>query len=688
MTTPQLRSLADLRRRAEAVAQHGIAPAFSDDKILSPARIQEVLYELRVHQIELEMQNEKLCRSQLALDIERERYFDLYDLAPVGYCTVDTQGLIRNVNLTAAQQLGLSRQELLNQPFQRFILLADQDVYQLHRNQILIGAQAQSCELQMLPKEGAPFWVRLMTTLMPDGVGEPVMRIALSDISVSKKLEFALADVQSELMTAQRIGGIVNWSFDVDSGAVLYSSAALFGDAEPSAVRPTSYKDLQKYFSAESLTVLKAATISCLTDGRPYHCDAEVLRADGSKRWINIFSDSVKDRSGRVVRLHGMVQDITERKQMESQLQLAMAQADQANRAKSRFLAAASHDLRQPLAALALYVDVLQSRVTPDNSNLVSRIHDCCDNLTALLTDLLDMSKLDASVVKPSLTHFPIDAFIANLVSVHSAEANLKGLGLRWRHSQAFAHTDSQLLQRIAGNFVVNAIRYTNRGGILIAHRRHAGKNWLEVWDTGIGIPADKTDFIFEEFSQLRNESDNQGSGLGLAIVAKLAALLGLQIRMRSKVGQGSMFAIELPIGQAPVVGAQLPLRLTARRLQIALVEDNPHVRAAIALSLESMGHTVIASRNGVQLLEQLGQQKPDIIISDYRLEAGETGFDVITAVRAAFGADLPALIITGDTDPALIRSMSQRGIAVQYKPLQLNSLLAFAHEAIERRPA
>ena len=386
------------------------------------------------------------------------------------------------------------------------------------------------------------------------------------------------------------------------------------------------------------------------------------------------------------------VRDISERKRSETALNAALARADSANNAKSRFLAAASHDLRQPLAALSLYVAALQRAAPSGAAELAGHINDCANSMSDLLTDLLDVSKLDAGVVTSRPSDFAIEELLTSLVSINTAEASLKGLRLRLRPSETFTHTDHALLFRIIGNLITNAIRYTKKGGVLIACRRHQGKRWVEVWDSGIGIPADRTDIIFEEFRQLGDQSRStrsSGSGLGLAIVAKAATLLGLQIRVRSKPGRGSMFAVELPPGQ-PLAPPTPPLTAppaTQSRI-VALVDDNTPVRLALVRALEAMGHVVFATASGAELLRHLGEQTPDVVISDYRLSAGETGFDVINAVRAVFGAELPAGIITGDTNPALMRSMTKRGVTVHYKPLKIDALERLIRETAAQTPA
>jgi two-component system, sensor histidine kinase len=399
-----------------------------------------------------------------------------------------------------------------------------------------------------------------------------------------------------------------------------------------------------------------------------------IRRKDGSLIYVQSHSSTI-EQVGRALRLTAVI-DITDRKRAEANLMAAKNEAERANRAKSLFLASVSHDLRQPLSALSLFFDVLKDRLKPGNDKLWLNIRRCIDDLGKMLSNMLDLSKLEAEVVIPEACDFSINEIIRNVVLSLEQEARVKDLVIRQHCSKLFGHTDPVLFQRIIANLVSNAIRYTERGGILIACRRRLGKNWVEIWDTGIGIPADKTTVIFDEFMQLANPERNQmkGSGLGLSIVAKTADLLGLQIRVQSRPGKGSMFAVEIPPGDTPSPTDQS--QYDQKAFRIALVEDNYNVAEALMYGLTALGHLVTVAQSLSELLPMLEQAvAPDIVISDYRLSGKENGLVVISTVQHIYGSHIPGLIITGDTDPNIIRSMSLGGIPVLHKPLNIDML-------------
>jgi len=554
--------------------------------------------------------------------------------------------------------------------------------------QTVLDGRARDFAVEYADNASAPArWFNLIvTTLEPGGQGAVLSR---TNITERKQVEERISLLNRDFVSfLEHTSDFVY--FKDEHHRFRFCSQTMATVTGHAGWRDLIGKGDQEVFPKETAQIYDEEDASIYREGKPLLNRIDpYFDIDGNKCWASTNKWPLFDHQehGTVVGLFGISRDITEAKGASEALQVAKAEADRANQAKSRFLAAASHDLRQPLSALTLYVGVLKNQVTPESRSLVTKIQNCCDSLSELLTDLLDVSKLDAGVVTPKLSDFSINDFLSTLVAMHSAEATLKGVRLRLHCCGAVvARTDHQLLTRIVSNLIDNAIRYTNQGGVLLACRRHAGAQWIEVWDTGVGIPADKTQFVFEEFRQLEHASSGKGSGLGLAIVTKTAELLGLQIRLRSRPGRGSMFAIELPIGDSISVAESALNPPAAQRTRIGLVEDNVLVQEALVQALKTEGHEVIAARSAKELMQRLGQQAPDIIISDYRLRPGETGFEVIKAARAAFGEALPALIITGDTDPKLVRSMSKRGIAIQYKPLKMDALQAFVSHATKGR--
>ncbi len=378
-----------------------------------------------------------------------------------------------------------------------------------------------------------------------------------------------------------------------------------------------------------------------------------------------------------------------------------------ANQSKTRFLAAASHDLRQPTAAIGLLVSLLRQQAKdPGVKDLTNMLDEAVASMESLLVGLLDISRLDAGAVKPEFQSVGLhDVFQAVRVHEKSA-ADGKGLRLRFRlprgvpGSQLMVLTDPMLLHSVLRNLVANAIRYTHSGGVLVAARRR-GKHRLriEVWDTGIGIAPEQLDRIFEEFYQVGNSARdrNRGIGLGLAIVRRTASILGEQVTVKSRLGRGSCFAIELPLNlvaskrtEAPAAPSQ---PLTGR--VIWLVEDDILLRRAIGEMLHSWGARTRTWADGEALLDELpaliqdGDEEnlPDTLITDYRLP-GINGLHLVQTLGVHLrsqGHQLHSIIISGDTDPAEIARLNASGQEVLSKPFRSERLLERLNA---RRPA
>ena len=556
-----------------------------------------------------------------------------------------------------------------------------------------VEAVGQTIPLRCFKRDGTPFLAEIQ--LIPISYrGEPAVLSVTRDVTVSKAAELQLR--QLALAVEQNPHSVV---ITDTLGRVDYANEAFLAGSGYGLGQVLG-QSMSLLSSGKTPKETYRALWAALDAGRVWSGEFVNRRRDGSDYIDSAIITPLRQPNGRVTHFVAVQQDVTERHRQEEELRqhrdhledlvaqrtaelaTARTQAELANLAKSRFLAAASHDLRQPLTALALYVGILSQPIKSPDPDLVGSMQDCVNQLGELLTDLLDVSKLDAGVIAPQPVDFSIADLLLPLLNVHGAKAREKGLQLRWRASATLVRTDVQLLNRIVGNLIDNAIEYTSHGGVLLACRRRQGRQWLEVWDTGQGIPDDQTELIFEEFRQLGDQARNRGSGLGLAIVAKAAALLKLKIRLRTCLGRGSVFAIELPPGQPPVAAAgAVAARAPATRV-VALVDDNPQVLAALNMALKSLGHTVHAASSGPQLKALLGDQTPDLIVSDYRLADQETGVALIQQLRLALGATLPGIIVTGDTDPALLRSMATQGIAVLHKPVEISGLQTAILEA------
>lgn len=362
--------------------------------------------------------------------------------------------------------------------------------------------------------------------------------------------------------------------------------------------------------------------------------------------------------------------------------------AETATLAKSRFLAAASHDLRQPTHALGMFVARLaQLPHDEETRHLISNLEASVRAMQDLLDALLDISRLEAHNVKVHVRAFPLAELLDPLRSGLMPVAQEKGLRLRVRPCHAWVMSDPSLLSRILLNLVGNALRYTRQGGVLVACRSIRGGSHLriEVWDTGIGIAPEHQQDIFKEFVQIANpERDrSKGLGLGLNIVDRTAKLLGCPLRLDSVPGRGTRFSIEVPM--APPGASKLPLStpdvLPAADLlglQVLVVEDDSFSAQALSGLLESWGCTVVAIDDLQAALAAVsGDWVPQVILSDYRLRNGETGVETIRRLRLVLGRTVPACLMSGDTDPGLMQTCRDAGLPLLHKPVRPAKLRA-----------
>jgi signal transduction histidine kinase/CheY-like chemotaxis protein len=356
--------------------------------------------------------------------------------------------------------------------------------------------------------------------------------------------------------------------------------------------------------------------------------------------------------------------------------QAAHKVAEQANRAKSKFLAAASHDLRQPMHAQGLFLEVIgRGELTPIQREMLNNALATSKAATGMLNTLLDFSRIEAGVVEPQLQAFALQMVLNKIESELAPLAIEKGLVFRSRETAAVVYSDPMLVELILRNLVTNAIRYTLEGGVLMACRAQGHHLSVEIWDTGIGIEASQHQEIFHEFHQLGNpERDrNKGLGLGLAIVDGLARVLGHQLTLASRPARGSVFKLALPTTlsrpvEDPIAAGSGLFRPLS--IKVLVIDDDAAVRIGMEQLLRQWGCTCVAVESIEDALEVARTDCPDLVISDYRLREQRTGTQAIAILRAELGNDLATLLITGDTAPERLREAQASGVALLHKPV------------------
>lgn len=379
--------------------------------------------------------------------------------------------------------------------------------------------------------------------------------------------------------------------------------------------------------------------------------------------------------------------------QQGQDLKEAKDQAERANRAKSVFLASASHDLRQPLNAMQMYIAALQLKVKDEGAlKIVKDINAVSVSTAHLLSALLDVSQLEAGAIKPRIEDFSVQDVLRRVFRSFAPVAKEKGLQLRLSKSSACVRSDPVLLERIIGNFTSNAIRYTEQGSVLIGCRRRGTTVSIEVLDTGCGIPDSQILPVFDDFYQLNNKERDRGKGLGLglAIAKRLSACLGHELECNSNVGRGSRFAVLVGAGEAVLTQPEdNVLEFVMRGLSgicVLLIEDDIDVLKATQQLMVAWGCNVYFGRNLDDVLRVVDEQKttpPDIIVADNRLPGEANGMEVAARVQTVLGRTIPTVIVTGDVDEAHIRGIADKGYSVLCKPVRPAKLRALISHVV-----
>ena len=387
-----------------------------------------------------------------------------------------------------------------------------------------------------------------------------------------------------------------------------------------------------------------------------------------------------------------VLRDITTERRNERALEKAKLEAENSDRTKSRFLRAANHDLRQPLATLKILIyNCMMTDDAEHRDDLLHAMDISVSIMEDLLGALLNIGQLDAGQIVPRVTTFQLSSLLERLSVEYSHQAKEKAISFRVAQSRYAVVSDRALLERIVSNLVSNAIRYTDRGGVIVGCRRNGDGVRLEVRDSGCGIAEENLDSIFDEFFQIGGNRKHRGSlGLGLNISKRLADILGHQINVVSSQDTGSIFSIDLPVGDImhseigePEITERIGGEFTG--LAVLVLEDDEILREALVELLERWGIIVEAFNAHRDFSDSFKEIdfEPDLIISDFRLHGGLKGNDVIRDIRTHLGRNLPAIVVTADTEPSLIESIRAEGFPVLIKPVSPPRLRVMMHNIL-----
>jgi len=573
------REAEELRREAEARVD-GMSAAAAAAAAASPVPedIAAIVHELRVHQIELEMQNEELRRAQLRLDAQREKYFELFNLAPVGYLTLNDEGVIGDANLTAARLLGVDRQLLVGQPLSAFVLTDDRDVLYLHLRMLQQTGEPQIGELRLLRLGGAPkagsaaetasaadpacFWARLEGRPRSKCDGEPLSCwVTFSDVDESVAARDALQESQERLHEAHRLAHIGVWSWVAETDTVTWCEELYrIAGRDPTLPAPT-YAEHSAVYTPESWCRLQAAVDRALETGEPYQLELELVRPDGTTRWVNAFGGGSSEGDGRGARLYDTVQDVTERKLAETEIRDLNAGLEQrvaartadleaVNKELEAFVYSAAHDLRAPLRAIdgfsQMIVEDAAGRLDDDDKEHLQRVRAAAERMGALIDHLIELSRtarvdLVSERVDLSALAAAVLADLRRAAPERDVEAVVQpGLTVM---------ADATLLEVILVNLLSNAWKFTSKRApahIEVGVTKAGGERAFFVRDDGVGFDGGKAEHLFGAFQRFHTPEEFPGDGIGLATVRRLVTRHGGRVWAESEPGKGATFYFTL----------------------------------------------------------------------------------------------------------------------------------------------
>jgi signal transduction histidine kinase/AmiR/NasT family two-component response regulator len=626
--------------------------------------LKKALHNLQVNQVELEAQNAELRRIQAELDFERDRYFNLYNLAPVGYCTLNQNGFLSEANLTLLTLLKTDKKQISRIPFTRFIHEEDQDLfYKIRRKMFKLpslsaGADGstivdQGFELRMVKLDGSIFWAHL-TGVIKQGPGTKEIEIGfiIENITARKTTEESLKQ-QSELLELTgemaKVGG---WELDISTMRVTWSKeTGRLHEVDDNYQAPLMDTG-ENWYPPEAWPSVKAAVMAAIQFGKPYDMETPFITAKGRRIWVRIQGFPLVV-NGKTTKLRGFFQDISDRKQSALDLENAMEAVKNSSIAKSEFLTSMSHEIRTPLNGVLGLTQLLEeTHLDAEQGDLVATIKSSGNLLLVLLNDILDFSKIENGKLDIEVLPISIVEILREILKSLANAAKTKGISLVENISDqvpVWLLSDPSRIRQILFNLIGNAIKFTDKGSVTVKVEWKDQVLQFEVMDTGLGIAPDKQGLIFQRFTQADSSTARKfgGSGLGLAISKRLVELMGGEIGLKSEMGQGSNFWFSIPMQEAQAAIApqadSLHLNPTASdfsQVRILLVEDNLVNQKVAAGMLKNLGCSFELAINGFEALSKSMQTAYDLILMDCEMPEMD-GYAATCEIRRLENLDL-----------------------------------------------
>ncbi|MDW5419135.1 PAS domain S-box protein [Iodobacter sp. CM08] len=687
---------------------------------MSLQETQQLLHELRVHQIELEMQNEELRRTQIDLDAAHKRYFDLYDLAPVGYCTISAEGRILQANLTAATLLGSNRRALVNRPFSQFIAKADQDIFYFLGKQLLETREAQIGELRMVKSSGLQFWAHLVASATSDQEGSPDLRIVLSDITERKQAEEAQlkeGSLQRAIFNSANFSSIATDArgviqiFNVGAECMLgYTAEEVMNKITPADISdPQEMIERAKALSIELATPISPgfeALVFKASRGIEDIYELTYIRKDGSRFPAAVSVTALRDVKEMIIGYLLIGTDNTARKLVEAEralldqalqlknteLERATAVAEKANLAKSDFLSSMSHELRTPLNAILGFAQLLESgspEPTPSQTRSIDQILKAGWYLLELINEILDLALIESGKLSLSMEPILLTDVMRECETMIEPQAKGRDISVVFPSANLpyFVYADQTRLKQVLINLLSNAIKYNKEGGSVAVECTLSLPNSIRisVRDTGAGLTPEQLSQLFQSFNRLGQEANVEGTGIGLIVSKRLVELMGGVIGVESHFGEGSTFWLELNLASEPLLIAPMaeptivvPPSLQGASYTMLYVEDNPaNLMLVESLIMRRPDIHLLSARDGKRGIEIARTSLPDIILMDINLP-GISGVDALQILAQDPNTKhIPVVAISAN---AVVRDI-EKGLAAGFfryltKPIKVQEFM------------